>query len=164
LDEYFPYFVRERLIRDLIVFIFQNETLRFRTYIEQVLGLQSSWNIKKLDADSLQDCYPTILPHATFVYKPRSLKELCHIVNLIEEMFTVAKERRECSGHLSFRVVVEMTKGMRPALLHCNHGRGKCIVEMLELRPVRPFQPGMPPEIGDVGKRAIARRWTGPRA
>lgn len=36
LDEYFPYFVRERLIEDLIVFIFQNEGLPLRTYIEQV--------------------------------------------------------------------------------------------------------------------------------
>jgi hypothetical protein len=35
LDEYFPYFFRERLVRDLIVFNFQNEGQSLREYIEQ---------------------------------------------------------------------------------------------------------------------------------
>jgi hypothetical protein len=44
LDEYFPYFVRERMIRYLIVFNFLNEGQPLPMYIEQVFGLQSSSN------------------------------------------------------------------------------------------------------------------------
>jgi len=36
LDEYFPFFVRERLIRDLIIFNFQGEGQSLREYIGQV--------------------------------------------------------------------------------------------------------------------------------
>ena len=36
LEEYFPYFVRESLVRDLIVFNFQNEGQSMREYIEHV--------------------------------------------------------------------------------------------------------------------------------
>jgi hypothetical protein len=35
-DEYFPHFVRERLIRDLIVFNFHGEEQSMRVYIDQV--------------------------------------------------------------------------------------------------------------------------------
>jgi hypothetical protein len=36
LDEYFPYIIRERLVRDLIVFNFHGEGRSLREYIEQV--------------------------------------------------------------------------------------------------------------------------------
>jgi len=85
------------------------------------------------------------------VDKPRSLKELYHIVDLIEETSSFAKELREWSRHISFPVVVEKAIGMRPVLLLCNQGRGEYIVEMLGLWPVRPFQPDCPQKSAKSG-------------
>ena len=38
LSEYFPHFIRERMIRDLVVFHFQGEGQALRSYIKQVFA------------------------------------------------------------------------------------------------------------------------------
>jgi hypothetical protein len=45
LDEYFPHFIRERLVRDLIVFNFQNEGQSLREYIERGLSRREFFEV-----------------------------------------------------------------------------------------------------------------------
>ena len=85
LDEYFPYFVWERLISDLIVSYFQNEGLPLRAYIEQVF-LAAEFLEYKASEQQLVDrivmkFHPSILAHAAFLDKPRSLKALYRVVD-----------------------------------------------------------------------------------
>jgi hypothetical protein len=93
-----PHFVRERLIRYLIVFNFQGEGQSLRAYIEQVFGaarfLQYDASESELVDRVVMNFHPSILAHAAFVEKPCSLKERQRVVGLIEEKFAVAKERQ----------------------------------------------------------------------
>jgi hypothetical protein len=98
LDEYFPYFVRERLVLDLIVFNFQNEGQSLREYIGQVFRAA---NFPRYDASEQQlvgrivmNFHPSILAHAAFLDRPRSREELHKVVCLIEEKSAVANERQ----------------------------------------------------------------------
>jgi hypothetical protein len=96
LGEYFLYFVRERLIRDLIVFNFQEEGQQLRAYIDQVFRaagfLEYDVSEQQLMDRIVMNFHPSILVQAAFLDKPRSLKELYRVVGLIEEEFAVAKE------------------------------------------------------------------------
>jgi hypothetical protein len=80
LDEYFPYFVWERLVRDLIVFNFQNEGQSLQEYIQQVfraanfLGYDASE--QQLVDRIVMNFHPSILAHAAFLDRPRSCEEL----------------------------------------------------------------------------------------
>ena len=110
LDEYFPYFVRERLIRDLIIFNFQGEGQNLREYIGQV------WQVAKFleyDATEQQlvdrvvmNLHPHLLTQAALLGRPRSLQELYGIVTIIEEKCAVTNERqrvksdRRCEGSI----------------------------------------------------------------
>jgi hypothetical protein len=98
LQQYFPHFVRESLIRDSIVFNFQGESQSLRAYIEQVFGaarfLQYKASESELVDRVVMNFHPSILAHAAFVEKPCSLKELQRVVGLIKEKFVVAKERQ----------------------------------------------------------------------
>jgi hypothetical protein len=98
LQEYFPHIVRERLIRDLIVFSFQGEGQSLRAYIEQVFGATHFLELDASESDLVDtvvmNFHASILAHAAFVEKPCSLKELQRVVELIEEKFAVAKERQ----------------------------------------------------------------------
>jgi len=106
LYEYFPYFVRERLIRDLIIFHFQGEGQPLRAYIDQVFRaavfLEYDANEQQPVDRIVMNFHPSILAHAAFLDKPRSLKELYRVVGLIEK-FAVAKERQRVQKpfHLS---------------------------------------------------------------
>jgi len=97
LKEYFPHFVRERLIRDLIVFNFQGERQSLRAYIDQVFGaarfLQYEATETELVDRVVMNFHSSILTHAAFINKPVSLTELHRVVGVIEEKSAVAKER-----------------------------------------------------------------------
>jgi hypothetical protein len=98
LEEYFPYFVRERLIRDLIVFNLQREGQPVRVYVEQVFGaakfLEYDASETELVDRVVMNSHPSILGQAAFVDKPRTVKELYRTVGVLEEKSAVAKERR----------------------------------------------------------------------
>ena len=97
LEEYFPYFVRERLVRDLIVFNFHGRGQSLRMYIEQVFRaaefLQYQSTEQQLVERVIMNFHPDILNQAAFLEKPRSRKELNRAVWLIEERFAVLRER-----------------------------------------------------------------------
>ena len=98
LMEYFPHFVCERMIRDLIVFNFQGEGQALRLYIEQVFAaakfLQYGASEQELIDRVLMNFHPRILSQTAFIDRPRSLKELYQAVALIEEKVVVAQERQ----------------------------------------------------------------------
>jgi len=89
LEEFFPYFVRERLIRDLIVFRFHAAGQSMRVYIEQVFQaanfLQYEATKQQLVDRILMNFHPDVLAKAAFLDKPRCLKDLYRVVGLIEE-------------------------------------------------------------------------------
>jgi hypothetical protein len=74
LDEYFPYFVRRKVIRDMIVYNFQSEGQPLRVYIDQVYRAANflEYNASKqhLVDRIVLNFYPSILAHATFLDKP----------------------------------------------------------------------------------------------
>lgn len=152
MGKYFLYFVRERLIRDLLVFRFQIEGQPLRTYNEQVFGA----------AGSLQnyEFHPSILDDATFLDKPRSLKELYYIVGLIEELsaakeWHIMKRTSQLSGSGSW--LPECVPFCSGAIRDV----GECIVGMLGLWPVRPFQTRLPQKSvssGNGGRRVPGSR------
>jgi hypothetical protein len=98
LEEYFPHFVRERLIRDLIVFNFQGEGQSMRLYVEQVFQaanfLQYGATEEQLVQRVVMNFHPDILNQAAFLDRPRSLCDLRRVAGLIEEKFSVLNERR----------------------------------------------------------------------
>jgi hypothetical protein len=98
-DEYFPFFVKERLIRDLIVGNFQKKETPVRLYIEQVfkaasfLGYEASE--QQLVDRIVMNFHPDMLAHAAFIDRPRTLKELYRAVGLMEERRITSEERRK---------------------------------------------------------------------
>jgi len=124
LDENFPYFVRERFIRDLIVLSFQSKGQPLRMYIEQVFRaadfLEYKGSEQQLVYRIVMNFHPSILAHAAFLVKPRSLKEMYHIVGLIEEKFRVLKERQrmEWPSQLSSSGSVGSRNASRSAPVH----------------------------------------------
>ena len=99
LKEFFPHFVRERMIRDHIVFNFHNEGQALRDYVEGVFAaakfLQYGADEEQLVGRIVMNLHPTILAHAAFLDKPHSRQELLDAIGLIEEKFSVLKEREK---------------------------------------------------------------------
>ena len=97
LGEYFPYFVRERLIRDLI-FNFQGEEETLCEYIGQVFlvanFLQYEATEEQLVDRVVMNLHPRVLSQAAVLDRPRSLQELYGVVTVIEEKCAVANEGR----------------------------------------------------------------------
>jgi hypothetical protein len=107
LDEYFPHFVRERLIRDLIVFNFHGEGQSMRVYMEQVFQaeefLQYEATEPQLVDRVVMNLHPQVLSQSAFLEKPRSRKDLYRFVGLIEKKFSVLKERARLGPKLTRR-------------------------------------------------------------
>jgi hypothetical protein len=97
LEEHFPHFVRERLIRDLIVFNFHAREQPLRVYIDQVFQaadfLQYSATEQQIVERLVMNFHPDVLSQAAFLDKPRTRRELYRVVGLIEERFSVRQER-----------------------------------------------------------------------
>ena len=98
LREYFPHFVRERMIRDLVVFNIQGEGQALRMYIEQVFAaakfLQYQASEQELIDRLVMNFHPNVLGHASFIERPHSLQQLWQVVALIEEKAAVTLERQ----------------------------------------------------------------------
>jgi hypothetical protein len=96
LGDYFPYFVKERLIRDMTVLKFHGKGQPVSGYIEQVfktegfLGYEGSE--QQLVDRIVINFHPSILDHAAFIDRPRSLKELYNAVGIMEERCMVSDD------------------------------------------------------------------------
>ena len=97
LEEHFPHFVRERLIRDLIVFNFHAREQPLRVYIDQVFQaanfLQYAATEQKIVERLVMNFHPAVLSQAAFLDKSLTAWELYLVVGLIEEWFSVCQER-----------------------------------------------------------------------
>ena len=98
LDEFFPHFVRERMIQDLNVFNFHEEGQSLRDYVDRVFAavkfLGYCADEQQLVGRILMNLHPSILAQAAFLERPHSRGELYNAVGLIEEKFSVLKERQ----------------------------------------------------------------------
>jgi len=98
LEEFFPHFVRERLICDLIVFRFRGAGQSMREYIGSVFQaanfLQCQATEQQLMERILMNVHLDVLAKAAFLDRPRCLRVLYRVVGLIEEKISVAKERQ----------------------------------------------------------------------
>ena len=98
LSEYFPNFVRERMIRDLVIFNFHGEGQALRAYIEQVFAAAKFLHYDVSEQDLVDrvvmNFQPSVLSHAAFVDRPCTLKELYKEVGIVEEKLAVAQERQ----------------------------------------------------------------------
>jgi len=97
LEEYFPHFVRERLIRDLIIFNFHARGQPMRVYIDQFFQaadfLQYGATEQQLVERIVMNFHPDILSHAAFLDQPRTRRELYRVIGQIEERFSIQEER-----------------------------------------------------------------------
>jgi len=97
LREFFPHFIRERLIRDLITFNFHSEGTPVQEYIDLVFSaariLEYESQEQSLVDRIVMNLHPNVLAHSAFVERPHTRKELYGIVGIIEEKIAVARER-----------------------------------------------------------------------
>ena len=102
LEAYFPYFVRERLVRNLIVFNFHERGQSVREYIDKVFQaaefLLYEASEPQLVERIIMNLHPDILRQAVFLDKPTTQKELRRVINLVEERIAIADERRIVSN------------------------------------------------------------------
>ena len=89
----------ERLVRNLIVFIFHESGQSVRTYIDRVFQasefLQYEASEQQLVERIVMNLHPNILKQAAFLDKPCTHKELTGVISLIEERMSMAAERRK---------------------------------------------------------------------
>ena len=97
LREFFPLFVRERLIRDLIVFNFHGEGQALRVYIDKVFFaakfLKYEAGEEQLVNRILMNLHPSVLAHAAFLDRPHTKRQLLDAIAMVEEKLFVLKER-----------------------------------------------------------------------
>jgi len=98
LEYYFPGFVKERLIRDLIVFNLQREDQPVRAYVDQIFQaaefLCYAATEQQLVDRVVMNLHPWVLGQATLLDRPRSLSELRSLLVVIDERCAVARERQ----------------------------------------------------------------------
>jgi hypothetical protein len=98
LKEYFPLFVREKMIRELVVFHFQSREYPLREFIKDVVDaaefLQYGASEGEVVDRILMNLHPDILAQAALLPRPGSYRELRDMVGLIEERMAVLVERQ----------------------------------------------------------------------
>ena len=111
LKKYFPFFVREKMIRELVVFHFQERDDPLREFIKEVVDaaefLQYSASEGEIVERILMNLHPNILAQAAFLPRHGSYRELRDIVSLIEERLAVLTERQRSDKGSSSSQVVE---------------------------------------------------------
>ena len=97
LREYFPLFVKEKMIRELVVFNFQKKGQPIREFIKEVTDAAEFLQYNASEADVveriLMNLDPDILARAALLPRPNSFQELRNTVGLIEERMAALKER-----------------------------------------------------------------------
>ena len=96
LQQFSPHFVRERMIRDHIVFKFHQKGQSLREFdgiIATADVLQYAASEQQLVDRTVMNLDPSVLSHAAFLERPRSRGELVSTVGLIEEKDSMQRER-----------------------------------------------------------------------
>jgi hypothetical protein len=107
LERYFPYFVRERLVRELIVFNFHEEGQSLRQYIDRIFRVVKFLDYRAGEEQLVErviiNFHSSILANTALMDRPRSLKDLYRMVGLVEERMAVGRERERESRRASSR-------------------------------------------------------------
>jgi hypothetical protein len=100
--EFFPHFIRERLIREIITFNFHDRAMPVREYIDQdfaaARNLEYGAGEQDLVDRVVMNLHSDVLAHSAFLERPHSRKDLSNVVGLIEEKIAVNKERQRNSS------------------------------------------------------------------
>jgi hypothetical protein len=97
-ERVFTHFVRERLVRDLVVNEMQGEEAPLREHTDGIfstaefLGYQASE--QELVDRVVTNLHPSVLAHAALFNRPHSTVELLELVGIIEERISVRKGRQ----------------------------------------------------------------------
>jgi len=98
LREYFPLFVKEKIISELVVFNLQEKGRPIREFIKEVIDaaefLQCNASEAEVVERVLMYLHPEILAQAALLPRSVSFRELRNTVGLIEERMTVLAERQ----------------------------------------------------------------------
>jgi hypothetical protein len=93
LREYFPLFVKEKMIRELVVFNFQERGRPIREFIKEVTDAAEFLQYNASESDVvervLMNLHPKILAQTALLPRPVSFKEIRNTVGLIEERMAV---------------------------------------------------------------------------
>jgi hypothetical protein len=97
LERYCPYFVRERLIRELIVFNFHGEGQSLRQYIDRIFRVAKFLDYRageeQLVERVIMNFHSSVLANTALMDRPRSFKDLYRMAGLVEERMAVGRER-----------------------------------------------------------------------
>jgi hypothetical protein len=97
LEEYFPHFVRERLIRDMIVFNFHEEREPLLGYVERISRAAKFFEYQASEEQIvgrvIMNFHPSVLAHTALLGRPQFFKDLYRLVRLIEEEASIERER-----------------------------------------------------------------------
>jgi len=98
LREYFPLFVKENMIRELVVFNLQEKGHPIREFIKEVIDAAKFLQYNASEADVvervLMNLHPEILAQVALLPRPVLFQELRNTVGLIEERMAVLAERQ----------------------------------------------------------------------
>jgi hypothetical protein len=93
----FPHFVRERLIRDLVVCKVQGQGDSLREYVNRVFAVAEFLEYQSTEQELVDrvvmNLHPSFLAHTALLGRPRSRTELINVIGLIEERVSVGKSR-----------------------------------------------------------------------
>jgi len=94
--EYFPLFVKEKMIRELVVFNFQKEGRPIREFIKEVTDRDEILQFNASEEDVMEmvlmTLHPDILAQAALLPRPNTFQELRITVGLMEEWLAVLTE------------------------------------------------------------------------
>jgi hypothetical protein len=98
LDEFFPFIVRKKLIRELIVFKFHSKEVPLRTYIDEIVHAAEFLNYLGTESELvdriLMNLHPDVLAQSAFLQRPSSFHELRKLTGHMEEKLAVQVERQ----------------------------------------------------------------------
>jgi hypothetical protein len=93
--------VRERLIRNLVVFNFQKPDQATREYVTSIFAVTDFLKYQVSEQELLDrvimNLHPSILAHSAFLERPHSGDQLHKAIDLTEEKMSVAKARNHSS-------------------------------------------------------------------
>ena len=137
LREYFPLFVKEKMIRELVVFNFQEKGRPMGEFIKEVTDAAEFLQYNASEADIvervLMNLHPDILAQAALLPRPVTFQELRYTVGLIEERMAVLAERKRLEGKVTgaqgpdrFSRGSDKQKGSAVSSQQANRGGPKC--------------------------------------
>jgi hypothetical protein len=96
-EKVFPHFVRERLIRDLVVCRFQEEREPIREYVDRIFATAEFLNYQATEQELVDrvvmNLHPSVLSQAALLGRPKTREDVLDTIALIEERISVRKSR-----------------------------------------------------------------------